>query len=55
MRVIACSFPFSEAYFVCEVKGQHTGARLAERLADVLDRFELTDGCLLGSRKNNTY
>jgi len=30
------------------VKGQHTGARLAVHLKDVFDRFELTDGCLLG-------
>ena len=55
MRVIACSFPFSKAYFVCQAKGQHIGARLASQLPDVLDPFELTDGCLLGGRINNTY
>ena len=30
------------------MKGQHTGARLAVHLKDVFDRFELTDGRLLG-------
>jgi hypothetical protein len=30
------------------VKGQHTGARLAVHLKDVLDRYELPDGRLLG-------
>ena len=29
------------------MKGQHTGARPAVHLKDVLDHFELTDGCLL--------
>jgi hypothetical protein len=33
--------------------GQHTGARLAIHLKDVLDRFELTDGRLLGITTDN--
>jgi len=35
------------------VKGQHTGARLAVHLKDVLDRFELTDSRLLGIITDN--
>jgi len=35
------------------VKGQHTGAGLAVHLKDVLDRFELTDGRLLGITTDN--
>jgi len=35
------------------VKGQHTGARLAVHLKDMLDRFELTDGRLLGITTDN--
>jgi len=33
--------------------GQHTGVRLAVHLKDVLDRFELTDGRLLGITPDN--
>jgi len=33
--------------------GQHTGARLALVLKDALDRFELTDGRLLGITTDN--
>jgi len=33
--------------------GQHTRARLAVHLKDVLDRFELTDGRLLGITTDN--
>ena len=33
--------------------GQHNGARLAVHLKDVLDRFELTDGRLLGITTDN--
>ena len=35
------------------MKGQHTGARLSIHLKDVLDSFELTDGCLLGIPTDN--
>jgi len=35
------------------VKGQNTGARLAVQLKDVVDRFELTDGRLLGITTDN--
>ena len=33
--------------------GQHSGARLAVNLKDVLDRFELTDGRLRGIKTEN--
>jgi len=33
--------------------GQHTGARLAEHLKDMLDCFELTNGHLLGVTTDN--
>jgi len=35
------------------VKGQHTGARLAVHLKEVLDRFELADGRFLGTTTDN--
>jgi hypothetical protein len=35
------------------VKGQHTGERLAVHVKDVLDCFELTDSCLLGTTTDN--
>ena len=35
------------------MKGQHTGARLAIELEDMIDRFEITDGGLLGIRTGN--
>jgi len=35
------------------VKGQHTAARLAIHVKDVLDSFELTDGRLLGITTDN--
>jgi hypothetical protein len=35
------------------VKGQHTGARIAKHLKDVLDGFEHTDGPLLGLKTDN--
>jgi len=34
--------------------GQHSGARLAEHWKEVLDRFELTDGCLLAIMTDNS-
>jgi hypothetical protein len=33
--------------------GQHAGAKLAVHLKDVLDRFEFTDGRLLGITTDN--
>jgi len=54
MRLIACSIPMSKANYGLYVKGQHTEARLAVHLKDVLDRFELTDGRLLGITTDNT-
>jgi len=53
MRLIACSFPVSKANKKWPVKGQHTGARLAVHLKDVLERFELTDSRLLGITTDN--
>jgi len=53
MRLITNSFPLSKANEEWSVKGQHTGARLSVHLKDVLDCFELTDGCLLGSITDN--
>jgi len=35
------------------VKAQHTGARIAVNLKNILDHFEHTDGCLLGIRPDN--
>jgi len=35
------------------VKGQHTGARIAIHLRDLLDCFELTDGRLFGMTTDN--
>jgi hypothetical protein len=35
------------------VQGQHTGARLAVHLKDMLDHFQLTDGHLLGITTGN--
>lgn len=35
-------------------QGQHTGARLVVHLNDIVDRFELTDGCILGITTDNT-
>jgi len=35
------------------MKGQHTGARQAVHVKDVLDHFELTDGRLLGIMTDN--
>jgi len=37
------------------VKGQHTGARLAVHLKDMLNRSELTDGRLLGITTDNAF
>jgi len=51
--LIACSSPLSKANSGCWVKGQHTGARLAVHLKEMLDRFELTDGRLLGITTDN--
>jgi len=48
MRLIACSSPVSKANQEWSVSGQHTGAWLTVHLKDVVDRFQLTDGCLLG-------
>jgi hypothetical protein len=35
--------------------GEHTGARLAVHLQDVLDCFKPTDGHLLGISTDNTF
>jgi hypothetical protein len=51
--LIACSVSVSKADSASQVKGQHTGARLAVHLKDVLDRFHLTDGHLLGITTDN--
>ena len=53
--MIAWSFHISKANEGLQVKGQHTGARLAVHLKDVLDRFELTDGRLLGITTDNAF
>jgi hypothetical protein len=53
MRLIACGFPVSKANYRWQVKGQHTGARLAIYVKDVLDPVEPTDGCLLGITMDN--
>jgi len=53
MRLIAHSFSISKAHWELQVKGQHTGARLAGHLQEVLDRFDLTDGRLLGITTDN--
>jgi len=48
VRIIAHCIPISKAHSELQVKGIHTGARLAGYLKEALDRFELTDGSLLG-------
>jgi len=53
MRLIAYSFPLSKSNYGWYVKGQHTGARLAVHMNDVLDCFEVTDGQLLGITTDN--
>jgi hypothetical protein len=53
MRLIAHSSLISKADYGLQVKGQHTGALLAGHLKKVLDRFQLTDGRLLGITTDN--
>jgi hypothetical protein len=53
MRLITQLFPISKAHSGLQVKGQHTGARPAGNLKEVLHRFELTDCHLLGIIKDN--
>jgi len=53
MRLIACSFPVSKANQGWQDCRQHTRARLAIHLKDVLDHLELTDGRLLGITTDN--
>jgi hypothetical protein len=48
IRLVAHDFQISKYYYGVEVKGPPMGARLAGYLKEVLDRFELTDGHLLG-------
>jgi hypothetical protein len=47
------SFPISKCHRGLQVKGDHTGARLAGHWKEVLDCFELTDGRLLGITTDN--
>jgi hypothetical protein len=51
--LIAHSFPISKGHKGLPVKGQHTGARLAGHLKEVLDHFDLTDGRILGIATDN--
>jgi len=53
MRLIIHSFPFWKANQGWYINGQHTWARRAEHVKDILDRDEHTDGRLLGIRTNN--
>jgi len=53
MRLIAHPFPFTKAHWGLQVKGQHTGARLAGHLNEVFHRFEPTDGRSLGITTDN--
>jgi len=48
MRLITKSFPLSKAYYEWEVKGQHTGARVAVHLQNVQGHSDLTDSCVSG-------
>jgi len=52
---MAWSFPVSKANYEWSVNDQHTGARLAVHLKDVLDHLELTDGRLLGITTDNAF
>jgi len=54
MRLIAHPFPISKAHYGLQGKGQHTGAKLAGHLKEVLHRFKLTDGRLLGMTTDNS-
>jgi len=53
MRLIAHSFPNLKVLSGLQVKSQHTGAWLAGNSKEVLDRFELNDGRLLGITTKN--
>jgi len=53
MRLIRCSFPVSKAIYGWYVKCQHTWARLAVHLKNMLDCCNLTDGRLLGITTDN--
>ena len=53
MRLKAHSFPISKAHQGLQVKGQHTGARLAGHLNEIVDRFHLRDACLIGITTDN--
>jgi len=52
-KLIPCSFLLLKANEGWYDKGYLTGARQAVQLKDVLDCFELTDGCLLGIMTDN--
>jgi hypothetical protein len=54
MRIITLSLPVSKSDERSQVKGQHTGTFVAINVKDELDRFELTDGQLLGTMTDNT-
>jgi len=54
MRLITYCFQLSKAIYQWYVKGQHTDARPAVHLKDILDRLELTHGGLLGITTSNT-
>jgi len=54
MRLVAYSFPLSKANYSFKVNGQHTVARLAAHLKDILDHFELTNSQLLGITTDNS-
>jgi len=53
MRLIAYSFPILNANSECDVNRQHTGARLAGHLEEVLHCFDLTDGRFIGIATEN--
>jgi hypothetical protein len=53
MRLIAHSFRLSKAHHGIQVKGQLMGAPLAGRWQEVCNRFELTEGHLLGITTDN--
>jgi len=55
MWLIICSFPFSKANWGWLVEGQQTGTTVAWHLKEVLDRFELTDSCLIGITTDNAF
>jgi hypothetical protein len=54
MRLIAHSISISKAHKGLQFKGQHTVARLAGHVKEVRDRFDLTDGHILGITTDNS-